>query len=103
MIYISLGEAKKHLNVEEDYTEDDKYIESLVDVAEAKVAKELCVKVEELAAIDSSGQLPHPLKQAILLNVGLYYANREEVTYTQGKSLVQGSLYLISLYRDYTK
>ena len=103
MEYITLEEAKKHLNVELDYTDDDKNIESLVDVAEAKVAKELCVKVEELATIDGGSQIPHPLKQAILLNVGLFYANREEVTYTQGKSHIQGSLYLISLYRDYTK
>lgn len=101
---VTLDEAKKHLNVEQEYTEDDNYIETLIDVAEAKVAKELCVKVEELATIEEGSKLiPHPIKQAILLNIGMYYANREEVTYTQSKPLEQGSKYLLALYRDYTK
>lgn len=103
-MYVTLDEAKKHLNVEQEYTEDDNYIETLIDVAEAKVAKELCVKVEELATIEECSELiPHPIKQAILLNIGMYYANREEVTYTQSKPLEQGSRYLLALYRDYTK
>lgn len=103
-MYVTLDEAKKHLNVEQEYTEDDNYIETLIDVAEAKVAKELCVKVEELATIEEGSELiPHPIKQAILLNIGMYYANREEVTYTQTKPLEQGSRYLLALYRDYTK
>lgn len=103
-MHVTLDEAKKHLNVEQEYTEDDNYIETLIDVAEAKVAKELCVKVEELATIEEGSKLiPHPIKQAILLNIGMYYANREEVTYTQSKPLEQGSKYLLALYRDYTK
>lgn len=100
-MHVTLDEAKKHLNVEQEYTEDDNYIETLIDVAEAKVAKELCVKVEELATIEEGSKLiPHPIKQAILLNIGMYYANREEVTYTQSKPLEQGSKYLLALYRD---
>lgn len=103
-MHVTLDEAKKHLNVEQEYTEDDNYIETLIDVAEAKVAKELCVKVEELATIEEGSKfIPHPIKQAILLNIGMYYANREEVTYTQSKPLEQGSKYLLALYRDYTK
>lgn len=103
-MHVTLDEAKKHLNVEEEYTEDDTLIEMYIDVAEAKVAKELCVKVEELATLEEGSELiPHPIKQAILLNVGMYYASREELTYTQSKPLEQGSKYLIALYRDYTK
>ncbi|WP_415940707.1 head-tail connector protein [Phocaeicola coprocola] len=101
-MYITLDEAKKHLNVEKEYTEDDTLIEMYIDVAEAKVAKELCVTVEGLAEIDGGESIPYPIKQAILLNVGMYYANREELTYTQSKPLEQGSKYLLSLYRDYT-
>lgn len=103
-MHVTLDEAKEHLNVEKEYTEDDIYIQALIDVAEAKVAKELCVKVEELATLEEGSELiPHPIKQAILLNIGMYYANREEVTYTQSKPLEQGSKYLIALYRDFTK
>lgn len=103
-MHVTLDEAKKHLNVEKEYTEDDTLIEMYIDVAETKVAKELCVKVEELATLEEGSKLiPHPIKQAILLNIGMYYANREEVTYTQSKPLEQGSKYLIALYRDFSK
>ena len=72
MKYLDLQLVKKHLNVEEDYKEDDMYIQSLVEVAEEKVAKELCITVDELATIDGGSELPAPLRQAILLSVGAY-------------------------------
>ena len=103
MEYVTLELVKKHLNVEEAFSDDDKYITMLADVAEAKVSKELCIGVEELATIGGGKEIPPPLVQAILLSIGLYYANREEVTYVQTKPLEQGVKYLVSLYRDYTK
>ena len=36
-MYIQLDLAKKHLNIEEDFTEDDEYILSLIEVAESAV------------------------------------------------------------------
>lgn len=101
MAYVDLDMAKKHLNVESEFKDDDNYIQMLIDVAEAKVAKELCVSVEDLKGIDGGKEIPMPLKHAILLNVGGYYANREEVSNIQSRELVQGSKYIISLYRDY--
>lgn len=100
--YVELDEAKRHLNVEEDYTGDDAYIGMLIDVSESKMAAELCMGVDEMGRLGDDGDLPLPLKQAILLNVGSYYANREEATYTQSKALVQGALYLVQLYRNYS-
>lgn len=101
-IYVTLDLAKKHLNVEDSYTDDDMYIESLIEVAEEKVAKELCVTVDALGSIDGGKSIPSPLKQAILLSIGAYYANREEVTTVQSRPLEQGVRYLTSLYRDYS-
>lgn len=101
-IYVTLDLAKKHLNVEDSYTDDDMYIESLIEVAEEKVAKELCVTVDALGSIDGDKGIPSPLKQAILLSIGAYYANREEVTTVQSRPLEQGVRYLTSLYRDYS-
>lgn len=101
MKYLELPLVKTHLNVEQDFTEDDTYIMSLIDVAEEKVAKELCVTVEDLATIDGGGVIPYPLKHAMLLSIGSYYANREEVTAIQTRPLEQGVKYLTSLYRKY--
>lgn len=102
MEYVDLQLVKRHLNVEEEFTEDDEYIKLLIDVAENKVAKELCVSVKELATIDGGESIPVPLQQAILLTVGGYYANREEMTTVQSRPLEQGSKHLISLYRNYS-
>lgn len=102
MAYVDLQLVKRHLNVEDDFTEDDEYIELLVSVAEEKVAKELCVAVEDLVAIDGGKDIPAPLKQAILLSVGGYYEYREEITTIQSRPLEQGVKYLTSLYRDYS-
>ena len=101
MCYVELDMAKKHLNVESDFVDDDGYIQMLIDVAEAKVAKELCVSVKELATIGGGDTIPEPLKHAILLNIGGYYANREEMSNIQSRELAQGARYIISLYRNY--
>lgn len=103
MKYLTLDIVKKHLNVESEFTDDDSYIELLAEVAEAKVAKELCVTVDELQTIDGGNEIPEPLISAMLLSVGLYYANREEATSIKTKPLEQGAKYLVGLYRDYSK
>ena len=36
-MYILLDDAKRHLNVDKDFRDDDKYIASLIDVAEKVV------------------------------------------------------------------
>jgi hypothetical protein len=102
-MYVTLEIAKLHLRVEDSYTDEDAYIESLIDVAEEKIAEELCISVEELANVRGRKVIPKPLFQAILLSVGLYYNNREEVTCVQTKPLEQGVKHLVSLYRNYSK
>jgi len=100
-MYIDLELAKKHLNVESEFTDDDSYIEMLIEVSEESIAKNLCVTREGLATIDGGTEIPAPLKQAILLTIGGYYANREEMTAVQMRPLEQGVKHLISLYRKY--
>lgn len=102
MAYVDLQMAKRHLNIESGFEEDDEYIQMLISVAEEKVAKELCVSAEELATIDGGEDIPAPLKHAILLSVGAYYAFREDITTVQSRPLEQGVKYLTQLYRDYS-
>ena len=73
---ITLDEAKKHLNIEIDYLDDDVYIDLILGV---------CTVAVKNAINDSSTDditLKLPLKQAILLLTGNLYANREPVAYT---------------------
>lgn len=101
-MFIDLALAKQHLNVDEAYTGDDLYIESLIEVAEQKVAQELCMSLEELVTL-GGGKLPAPLRHAMLLSLGSYYMNREETTTIQTKPLEQGVTHLVALYRNYSK
>lgn len=102
MNYLTLDIVKKHLNVESEFTDDDSYIELLTEVAEEKVAKELCVSVADLATIDGGKTIPAPIKQAILLSVGAYYAFREDISTANLKGIPVGVKHLLSLYRNYS-
>lgn len=102
MAYVDLDIAKRHLNVESDFEEDDSYIEMLIEVAEECVAKELCVTVDELSTIDGRTDIPASLRHAILLTIGTYYSNRESVSNLNLREIPMGAKHLIRLYRDYS-
>lgn len=94
-MYISLAEAKKHLNINSDFTDDDAYIMSLINVAENVVQKHID---RELSEFD---ELPTPLKQAMLLLIGNYYANRESVAFASVTALPHAYEYIIALFKNY--
>ena len=48
-MYIDLDLAKKHLNIEKSFTEDDEYILGLIDVAENAVAAHANENLDKLA------------------------------------------------------
>lgn len=98
-MYIPLDLAKKHLNVELDYTEDDEYILGLIQVAEEAVQVHANEKLEEIAE-HNGGCPPLPLIQAALLYVGNMYQNREIIG-AKATALPFNYSYLIDLYRNY--
>lgn len=98
-MYITVNFAKKHLNVDRDFTDDDLYIASLIEVAEAAVEKHLDSPLSDLE--DGDGYLPSPVAHAILLLVGNFYANRESVAFASAQSVPYSYQYLIDLYRNY--
>lgn len=102
MAYVDLQQAKRHLNVEEAFTEDDEYIGGLIEAAEAVVSKDVCEDLDILAQ-ENAGTLPAPLRQCVLLMVGQLYANREPVAFAQSAEVPLSYSYLISLYRNYRK
>lgn len=99
-MYISLEDAKKHLNVDISYTDDDQYILDLITVAEDSVSKHLDIALDELE--DGNGMLPSSVVHAMLLMIGNLYANREPVSYSTVMKIPYTYEYLISLYKHYT-
>lgn len=97
-MYITLQEAKKHLQIDADFTDDDNYIITLVQVAEDSVAQHLDIALKELL---SDGELPSAVKHSILLMVGNLYANREPVAYTSVVKVPYTLDYLLGLYKRY--
>lgn len=98
-MYVTLDEAKKHLNIDADFTDDDAYITSLIEVSEDSVSQHLDIVLEDLT--DTGGDLPPAVKQSILLMVGNLYANREPVSYSTVVKVPYTMEYLIGLYKKY--
>ena len=73
--YIAPSEAKTHLRV--DFTEDDQYIENLIDLTEELVEVEIEANLEDLEV--ENGDIPKGLKHAMLMLISHYYEIREPV------------------------
>lgn len=100
-MYIPLELAKKHLNIESSYTEDDEYILMLIDAAEQAVRVHVNDDLDTLAE-NNGGCIPTPILQAMLLMIGNLYQNREIVG-AKTQALPFAYQYLIDLYRNYNK
>lgn len=101
MACITLAEAKRHLNIEDDFEDDDQYITSLIAVAQEVVSQDICVPLAELGG--ETGEVPAPLRQAMLLLIGNYYASRESVAFGVLVQDTKAYKHLIALYRDYSR
>ena len=100
-MYIPLDLAKKHLNIEDSFTDDDEYICGLIEAAEQAVRVHVNDDFDVIAE-KNGGCIPTPLFQAMLLMVGQLYQNREIVG-SKTVALPFGYQYLIDLYRNYNK
>lgn len=97
-MYITLEQAKKHLNVDEEFTSDDLYILDLITVSEDATSRHLNIALNELEA---GGKLPPAIIHAMLLMIGNLYANREPVSYGVMVKIPLSYEYLIGLYKKY--
>lgn len=101
-MYLTIEQAKKHLNLEAEFIEDDSYITSLIQVAEAAVELHINQKLVDIAAINGE-VLPLPLLHAMLLMVGNLYANRESVSMNGKASEIPFNYrYLLDFYKNYS-
>lgn len=99
-MYITLDEAKKHLNIDKSFTDDDQYITSLIKVAEDAVSKNMDVALSEM--IESDGKLSPSIIQSILLLVGNLYNSREAATYSTVSEVPYAFKYLVNLNRHFS-
>lgn len=100
MEYLNLDLIKKHLNIDEDFHDDDDYLTLLGDVVEQVTERHIDDSFQ-LIMLKNRGKFPPTLMQAMLLLVGNYYNNRESVAFTGVSELPQSYLYLLSLYQNY--
>lgn len=100
MRYLLLDDIKKHCNVDEWFHDDDAYIASLGEAVERIVEMNIDDKLEDVAK-DYDGELPQALKQAMLLLIGTYYANRESVAYGTPHEIPNAYAYIIALFQRY--
>lgn len=98
-MYVTLNEAKKHLNIDETFTDDDLYIISLIEVAEDGIAKNCDIVLADQV---EAGVLPASLKHCILLMVGNLYNSRESVSFSNLMEVPYSYKYLVNLNRNFT-
>ena len=86
--------------MDESFHDDDSYLEALGDVVEEVTEKHIDVSFNNLTA-DNNGKISIPLQQAMLLLLGTYYSNRENVAFASSSEIPLSYSYLLSLYQNY--
>lgn len=97
MAYVTLADLKTHLKVE--VNTDDAYLTSLIGVAEVAIGNELGKPLSYFE--DGSGNIPAPLTQAIMLQCGDLYNNRESVAFVTPNEVPRTLGYLLAPYKKY--
>lgn len=95
---ISLNRIKKHLNIDEYFTDDDLYLLSLRDAAKEAVERDLGFRIDDFYC---NCETPEAINHAILLMVGTFYNNRESIAAAQLHPVPISYQYLLDLYRKY--
>lgn len=98
MRYTNLIDAKMHLNIETEFTEDDTYISSLLDVAELAI-QNYCNNAELREWREETA--PATVKHAVYFLVGNLYANRQIVSFAQGVEIPYTFQFLLNPYKEY--
>lgn len=101
MTYLNLELIKNHLNLQ-NFSDDDKYLQHLGSAVEFVVEKDIDKKLSKIAE-ENGGELPPSLLHAMLLLLGTYYANRENISYASCVEVPKTYAYICDLYRCYGK
>lgn len=98
-MYISLQEIKQQLNIDQNFSGDNAYLEYIIQVAEDTVEHNI---KHPLADYTEEGEtFPPSLKHAIMFYAANLYANRESITYGQANNVPFTYDYLIAPFINY--
>lgn len=98
-MYITIDQVKKHLNLNEDFLDDDAYLYSLIQVAEQAVEMYIDKPLSEIS--DENGKIPDSLRHAMLLLIGNLYDNRESTITLNINEVPHAFQFLLDLYQKY--
>lgn len=100
-MFIEISDIKKHLNIDEEFLDDDEYLEYLISVAEDALSKHIDKNLQEVAD-ENGGELPAVLMHAMKLFIGDMYQSRESTSFGGNATEIPFSYtYLASLYKNY--
>lgn len=97
-MYTTLKEARKHLQLDDFFHEDDEYIVSLIRAAEDATEKRLGCTLASILD-PKTGELPGSIKESILLLTGSFYNQREATTPQTIRETPLAFEFLTDLYR----
>lgn len=97
MAVVSLALFKKHVRAD-DFADDDEYLEHLLEAAETAVITATNRSQEELEQM-GGGEMPIPIKHAIMLIGAHWYNQRESVGSVQMHAVPDSLQALIRPYR----
>ena len=111
MAYITLHELKRHLNIEQTYTDeenntnittinndDDPYLQDLIQVVSIAIANHCNGGLSQY----TDQNIPMPVKQAALLLAGLYFTTRTPVSFAKGEKIPMTFEFLLDPYKIYS-
>lgn len=99
-MYIPISLAKKHLNIDQEFKDDDAYIIKIIAAAEDAISKridrDLCECVNH-----KTGYLEQSIQQSILLLIGQFYKEREATTSQSANEIPIGFNFICDLNKHY--
>ena len=100
-MYLSVEDIKKHLNI--DHSEDDGYLQDLIDAAERAVSNYLSDGQKDVTIHNfaPNSELLPDIKHAVRLLVGTWYASREATVFASAQELPFGLTMLLQPYKKF--
>lgn len=96
MTYLTLSMIKKQLVIDDDFKDDDEYLEALGDTAEELVEQQINKSLAEILEAHNN-TLPAPLIHAMKMIVEYFYDNRGSAE----NEIPSAFYWMCQLYRNY--
>ena len=96
MTYLTLSMIKQQLVIDNDFTDDDEYLEALGDTAEELVEQQIDKALADVLA-DNNNNMPAPLIHAMKMIVEYFYDNRGSAE----NEIPSAFYWMCQLYRNY--